>query len=137
MVPDDNFLRKSLALMGLRRQSLKFGCIFLLQDSEMEEDVKVLEKANPGRQESLQSENIPDPMEGEQTWPTEEELAEAEGNIKNRNLEFHLLSHFWPYLRLSHDKPVSVGGKMSVWEKPPPNLKALATFSHALAGNKT
>jgi len=28
--------------------------------------------------ESLQSENIPDPMEGEQTWPTEEELAEAE-----------------------------------------------------------
>jgi pre-rRNA-processing protein TSR1 len=28
--------------------------------------------------ESLQSENIPDPMEGEQTWPTEEELVEAE-----------------------------------------------------------
>jgi hypothetical protein len=28
--------------------------------------------------ESLQSENIPDPMEGEQTWPTEAELAEAE-----------------------------------------------------------
>jgi hypothetical protein len=28
--------------------------------------------------ESLKSENIPDPMEGEQTWPTEEELAEAE-----------------------------------------------------------
>lgn len=28
--------------------------------------------------ESLQTEHIPDPMEGEQTWPTEEELAEAE-----------------------------------------------------------
>ena len=107
--------------MGLRHQYLIVVCVFLSQDSEMEEDVKVLEKANPGRQESLQSENIPDPMEGEQTWPTEEELAEAEGNIKNRNLEFHLLSHFWPYLRLIHDKPVvSVGGKMSVWEKPPP-----------------
>jgi pre-rRNA-processing protein TSR1 len=29
--------------------------------------------------ESLQSENIPDPMECEQTWPAEEELVAAEG----------------------------------------------------------
>lgn len=32
------------------------------------------DKANPAEQESLQSEVVPDPMEGEQTWPTEEEL---------------------------------------------------------------
>ncbi|XP_070558804.1 pre-rRNA-processing protein TSR1 homolog [Ptychodera flava] len=44
----------------------------------MEEDIKLLGRADPARQESLQAEVIPDPMEGEQTWPTEEELAEAE-----------------------------------------------------------
>lgn len=46
---------------------------------EMEEDVKLLMKADASKQESLQSEVVPDPMEGEQTWPTEEELQEAEG----------------------------------------------------------
>lgn len=46
---------------------------------DMEEDLKVLMKADPERQESLQTEVIPDPMEGEQTWPTEEELNEANG----------------------------------------------------------
>ena len=30
-------------------------------------------------QESLESEAVLDVMEGEQTWPTEEELCEAEG----------------------------------------------------------
>jgi len=34
---------------------------------------------NPSKQESLECEVVPDPMEGEQTWPTEEELAQAEG----------------------------------------------------------
>ncbi|TFK00372.1 matrix metalloproteinase-17-like [Platysternon megacephalum] len=51
---------------------------------EMEEVIKVLMKADPRRQESLQSEVIPDPMEGEQTWPTEEELKEAEESLKER-----------------------------------------------------
>ncbi|XP_077982954.1 pre-rRNA-processing protein TSR1 homolog [Glandiceps talaboti] len=46
--------------------------------SAMDEDIKVLCRADPAKQESLQAEVIPDPMEGEQTWPTEEELAEAE-----------------------------------------------------------
>ncbi|XP_063167634.1 pre-rRNA-processing protein TSR1 homolog [Candoia aspera] len=50
--------------------------------SEMEEEVKVLSKADPGKQESLQSEVVPDPMEGEQTWPTEEELREAAESLK-------------------------------------------------------
>ncbi|KAK2505518.1 hypothetical protein MC885_010123 [Smutsia gigantea] len=50
--------------------------------AEMEEDLKVLVKADPDRQESLQTEVIPDPMEGEQTWPTEEELSEANDFLK-------------------------------------------------------
>ena len=47
----------------------------------MEEDVKILMKADASKQESLQSEVVPDPMEGEQTWPTEEELQEAQKAI--------------------------------------------------------
>ncbi|XP_035155275.1 pre-rRNA-processing protein TSR1 homolog isoform X2 [Callithrix jacchus] len=49
---------------------------------DMEEDLKVLMKADPDRQESLQTEVIPDPMEGEQTWPTEEEMSEAKDFLK-------------------------------------------------------
>ncbi|KAK3744874.1 hypothetical protein QZH41_003654 [Actinostola sp. cb2023] len=44
----------------------------------MDEGVRVVDKANPAFQESLQSEVELDPMEGEQTWPTEDELKEAE-----------------------------------------------------------
>ncbi|KAG8233141.1 hypothetical protein J437_LFUL010371 [Ladona fulva] len=43
-------------------------------DENLEEVIQV---ADPTKQESLKSENEIDPMEGEQTWPTEEELAEA------------------------------------------------------------
>uniref|UniRef100_A0A8B9R7Z5 Pre-rRNA-processing protein TSR1 homolog n=1 Tax=Anas platyrhynchos TaxID=8839 RepID=A0A8B9R7Z5_ANAPL len=50
-------------------------------DVQMEEDVKLLMKADASKQESLQSEVVPDPMEGEQTWPTEEELQEAEDRV--------------------------------------------------------
>nr|XP_034190311.1 pre-rRNA-processing protein TSR1 homolog isoform X1 [Osmia lignaria]XP_034190312.1 pre-rRNA-processing protein TSR1 homolog isoform X1 [Osmia lignaria] len=42
-----------------------------------EPSVRVLERADPKKQESLESENVPDPMDAEQTWPTEEELAQA------------------------------------------------------------
>ncbi|CAD6227602.1 GSCOCG00001280001-RA-CDS [Cotesia congregata] len=41
------------------------------------QEVTVLERANPALQESLESENTPDPMDAEQTWPTAEELEEA------------------------------------------------------------
>lgn len=41
---------------------------------------QTLHEAEPGKQESLQMENIPDPLDAEQTWPTEEELKMAEGN---------------------------------------------------------
>lgn len=36
-------------------------------------------KADPSNRESLQAEADVDPMDGEQTWPTESELLEAEG----------------------------------------------------------
>lgn len=55
-------------------------------DDGMEEDAKVLEVADPSKQESLESENIPDPMDAEQTWPTEEEIAEAEAERKARKI---------------------------------------------------
>jgi pre-rRNA-processing protein TSR1 len=45
----------------------------------MQEDSNVLDMPDPEEQDDLVSENEPDFMENEQTWPTEEELAEAEG----------------------------------------------------------
>ncbi|XP_028046224.1 pre-rRNA-processing protein TSR1 homolog isoform X2 [Monomorium pharaonis] len=45
----------------------------------------VLMIADPEKQESLESEYIPDPMDAEQTWPTKEELAEAASN-RNRKI---------------------------------------------------
>ncbi|XP_073951741.1 tsr1 ribosome assembly factor [Choristoneura fumiferana] len=39
--------------------------------------VSILQVADPAKQESLVSENVPDPMDAEQTWPTEEEIAQA------------------------------------------------------------
>lgn len=53
-------------------------------ENVMEEGSRLLEKADPAKQESLVSENIPDPMDAEQTWPTAEELAEAELARKNK-----------------------------------------------------
>uniref|UniRef100_A0A2R5LJ62 Pre-rRNA-processing protein TSR1 homolog n=1 Tax=Ornithodoros turicata TaxID=34597 RepID=A0A2R5LJ62_9ACAR len=47
----------------------------MADDTEQE---KVLERADPLRQQSLQTEIEPDAMDGEQTWPTPEELAAAE-----------------------------------------------------------
>ena len=41
--------------------------------------MRVLMKADPSHRESLQAEAEVDPMDGEQTWPTESELLEAEG----------------------------------------------------------
>ena len=48
----------------------------------MEEDVKMLARADTAMQEALESEVVPDPMDGEQTWPTEEELRAAEGGYE-------------------------------------------------------
>ena len=67
---------------------LQLLSVFFTQDTEMEENdmestARLTEKPNSSMQESLESEVIPDPMEGEQTWPTEEELAEGK---KSRRL---------------------------------------------------
>lgn len=48
--------------------------------AEVEE--AVLAVADAARQVPLETQAVPDPMEGEQTWPTEEELAEAENSAK-------------------------------------------------------
>nr|XP_008123256.1 PREDICTED: pre-rRNA-processing protein TSR1 homolog [Anolis carolinensis] len=46
-------------------------------------EMEVLSKADPSKQEPLQAEAVPDPpMEGEQTWPTEEELKEAQDSLQ-------------------------------------------------------
>ncbi|CAK1552832.1 unnamed protein product [Leptosia nina] len=44
--------------------------------------VTVLQTADPTKQESMVSENVPDPMDAEQTWPTEEEIAEANNETR-------------------------------------------------------
>ncbi|KAF5287729.1 hypothetical protein FQA39_LY15749 [Lamprigera yunnana] len=49
--------------------------------------VKVLEKCDPSKQESLESENAPDPLDSEQTWPTQDELKIAEDEKKERKVK--------------------------------------------------
>ncbi|XP_053095907.1 pre-rRNA-processing protein TSR1 homolog isoform X1 [Pangasianodon hypophthalmus] len=61
------------------------------QDEEMMdrgagEEVRVLMKSDPSKRESLQTEAEVDPMDGEQTWPTESELQEAEEARKSRRV---------------------------------------------------
>ncbi|XP_016412492.1 pre-rRNA-processing protein TSR1 homolog [Sinocyclocheilus rhinocerous] len=55
-------------------------------DGVMNGDVRVLMKADPEKRESLQVEAEVDPMDGEQTWPTEAELEEAEEARKKRRV---------------------------------------------------
>ncbi|XP_033337564.2 tsr1 ribosome assembly factor [Megalopta genalis] len=52
------------------------------RDDTMDDEpsIRVLDRADPKKQESLEAENIPDPMDAEQTWPTEEEMAQAEAS---------------------------------------------------------
>ncbi|KAK5645758.1 hypothetical protein RI129_004222 [Pyrocoelia pectoralis] len=48
---------------------------------------RVLERAEESKQESLVSENVVDPMNAEQTWPTEEELRMAEDSHKHKKVK--------------------------------------------------
>ncbi|KAG7272190.1 hypothetical protein CRUP_036904 [Coryphaenoides rupestris] len=58
-----------------------------MQETAVEDaPVRVLMKADPARQESLRAEAEVDHMDGEQTWPTEEELHEAEESRKTKRL---------------------------------------------------
>ncbi|KAI8974683.1 hypothetical protein BDB01DRAFT_806081 [Pilobolus umbonatus] len=52
------------------------------QMNDMEEDISVFDTPQPEEQDDLVSENEPDFMENEQTWPTEEELAEADERVR-------------------------------------------------------
>lgn len=56
------------------------------RNQEMLPEVRIVAKADPLRQTSLQTENIPDAMDAEQTWPTEEEIAEAQKETKKMKL---------------------------------------------------
>ncbi|KAG0163285.1 hypothetical protein DFQ28_000191 [Apophysomyces sp. BC1034] len=49
---------------------------------DMQEDAEIVDTPNPQEQDNLVAENEPDFMENEQTWPTEEELAEAEERVR-------------------------------------------------------
>ncbi|ORZ08316.1 hypothetical protein BCR42DRAFT_495429 [Absidia repens] len=51
-------------------------------EGEMQEDLSVLDTPSPEDQDDLVAENEPDFMENEQTWPTEEELAEADERVR-------------------------------------------------------
>lgn len=59
-----------------------------LNHGDMDEDAAVLDTPNPEEQDDLIAENEPDFMDNEQTWPTEEELAEADARVRRmRNLD--------------------------------------------------
>ncbi|KAM9318836.1 pre-rRNA-processing protein TSR1 homolog [Pholidichthys leucotaenia] len=62
----------------------KGGDVDMLDGGGDEAPVRVLMKADPSNRESLQAEAEVDPMDGEQTWPTEAELLEAEEARKKK-----------------------------------------------------
>lgn len=53
-----------------------------MESNDSQNTARVLEKCDPSKQESLISENEVDPMDAEQTWPTQEELQKAEEEQK-------------------------------------------------------
>lgn len=63
--------------------------------------IKILERADPSKQESLDSENVPDSMDAEQTWPTEEELKMAE-DAQKVTLPSNLQFTYSPHCLLQH-----------------------------------
>lgn len=44
--------------------------------------VSVLQKADPFKQDSLMSENVPNPMDAEQTWPTDQEIEQSNLEVR-------------------------------------------------------
>ena len=53
-----------------------------LMDSEVKSELKFVLRTDPTKQQSLDSENMVDPMDGEQTWPTEDEIIAAKEEQK-------------------------------------------------------
>ncbi|XP_022157530.1 pre-rRNA-processing protein TSR1 homolog isoform X2 [Momordica charantia] len=56
------------------------------QDAMDTNDMEVVRSLDPSEQEPLVVENDPDPLSGEQTWPTEADRAEADRNKKEKRL---------------------------------------------------
>ncbi|ORE10704.1 DUF663-domain-containing protein [Rhizopus microsporus var. microsporus] len=52
------------------------------QQGDMEVDAAVIDTPKPDEQDDLIAENEPDFMDNEQTWPTEEELADADERVR-------------------------------------------------------
>ncbi|XP_068905473.1 pre-rRNA-processing protein TSR1 homolog [Tenebrio molitor] len=50
-------------------------------------NIRILDQADITKQESLDAENTPDPMDGEQTWPTNEEIEMAEQDSKMKKVK--------------------------------------------------
>ncbi|KAK4782398.1 hypothetical protein SAY86_016500 [Trapa natans] len=60
------------------------------ENNEEEQVIRTL-STDPMKQEELLVENVPDPLAGEQTWPTEEEMAKAERSQKLKKLKKRIL----------------------------------------------
>lgn len=60
-----------------------------MMDADDANDVQVIQSLVPenSQQDPLLVENVPDPLAGEQTWPTEAEMAEADKNEKRKILK--------------------------------------------------
>ncbi|KAI9226327.1 MAG: hypothetical protein DHS80DRAFT_32834 [Piptocephalis tieghemiana] len=56
-------------------------------DEGMAVEETLLEQPDPERQDTLQTENEPDFMNNEQTWPTEEEMAEGEARMREAEMQ--------------------------------------------------
>lgn len=73
-----------------------------MEDDDDGKIVRILEKADPAKQESLDAENVVDPMDAEQTWPTAEELRLADEEQKKVCSSLFLLILF-TYIQLAHN----------------------------------
>nr|GMD52428.1 pre-rRNA-processing protein TSR1 homolog [Ipomoea batatas] len=90
----ENYRFRTLSGMlrgALRSQTKMVNVVAVLSSSEgVEEDAQVISCLTP-KQEHLLIENVPDPLAGKQTWPTEEEIVEAERNHKEKELKNKML----------------------------------------------
>ncbi|KAG5018167.1 hypothetical protein AAZX31_06G017600 [Glycine max] len=66
-----------------------------LMDADEMHDTEVIGSLvpDPQNQEALVVENIPDPLAGEQTWPTEAEIAKADEDQKKKKIKKRSLPH--------------------------------------------
>ncbi|KAG5047945.1 hypothetical protein JHK85_009048 [Glycine max] len=66
-----------------------------LMDADEMHDAEVIGSLapDPQNQEALVVENIPDPLAGEQTWPTEAEIAKADEDKKKKKIKKRSLPH--------------------------------------------